>query len=63
MLLPQLLYGARGANGVSYHHYKDLRNTGKAKITIDAKVEHANTRGEIEYDYIKDPGEYYQVTL
>ena len=29
------------------------------KITVDAKWS-ANTRGEIEYDYIKDPGEYYQ---
>ena len=57
---PQLLYGARGANGVSNYNNKDQPNAGDAKITVDAKVEHANTRGEIEYDYIKDPGEYYQ---
>ena len=29
------------------------------KSTVDAKWS-ANTRGEIEYDYIKDPREYYQ---
>lgn len=53
------LYGARGANGVVIITTK-TGNTGKAKITIDAKWS-MNTRGEIEYDYIKDPAEYYEV--
>ena len=52
------LYGARGANGVKIITTKSAK-AGDAKITVDAKWS-ANTRGEIEYDYIKDPGEYYQ---
>lgn len=52
------LYGARGANGVIIITTKSAK-AGDAKITVDAKWS-ANTRGEIEYDYIKDPGEYYQ---
>ena len=50
------LYGARGANGVIIITTKSAK-AGDAKITVDAKWS-ANTRGEIEYDYIKDPGEY-----
>ena len=52
------LYGARGANGVIIITTKSAKS-GEAKITVDAKWS-ANTRGEIEYDYIKDPGEYYE---
>lgn len=53
------LYGARGANGVIIITTKAAK-TGKTKVTIDAKWS-INTRGEIEYDYIKDPAEYYEV--
>lgn len=52
------LYGARGANGVIIITTKTAK-AGDSKITVDAKWS-ANTRGEIEYDYIKDPGEYYE---
>lgn len=52
------LYGARGANGVIMITTKAAKS-GDAKITVDAKWS-ANTRGEIEYDYIKDPAEYYE---
>lgn len=53
------LYGARGANGVIIITTK-VAQSGKSKVTIDAKWS-INTRGEIEYDYLKDPAEYYEV--
>lgn len=52
------LYGARGANGVIIITTKQAK-TGEAKVTASAKWG-VNTRGTIDYDYIKDPGEYYE---
>lgn len=52
------LYGARGANGVIMITTRTAKS-GDAKVTVDAKWS-VNTRGAIDYDYIKDPGEYYE---
>lgn len=52
------LYGARGANGVIIITTKQAK-AGEAVITASAKWG-VNTRGTIDYDYIKDPGEYYE---
>lgn len=52
------LYGARGANGVILITTKHA-NLGKATITLDAKVG-ANTNGQIDYDRITEPGQYYE---
>ena len=52
------LYGARGANGVIIITTKNAKS-GEAVITASAKWG-ANTRGAIDYDYIKDPGQYYE---
>ena len=53
------LYGARGANGVIMITTKKGK-TDRAVITVDAKWS-LNTRGNIDYDYIKDPAEYYEM--
>ncbi|EJW99368.1 TonB-dependent receptor plug domain protein [gut metagenome] len=53
------LYGARGANGVIIITTKQAK-TGDAVITASAKWG-VNTRGNIDYDYIDDPGQYYEV--
>lgn len=52
------LYGARGANGVIIITTKQAK-AGEARITASAKWG-VNTRGTIDYDYIKDPGQYYE---
>lgn len=52
------LYGARGANGVIIITTKQAK-AGDAVVTASAKWG-VNTRGTIDYDYIKDPGEYYE---
>lgn len=52
------LYGARGANGVIIITTKSAK-AGEAVINASAKWG-ANSRGTIDYDYIKDPGEYYE---
>lgn len=52
------LYGARGANGVIIITTKNAKS-GEAVITASAKWG-ANTRGTVDYDYIKDPGQYYE---
>ena len=52
------LYGARGANGVIIITTKQAK-AGEAVVTASAKWG-VNTRGTIDYDYIKDPGEYYE---
>lgn len=52
------LYGARGANGVIIITTKQAK-AGEAIVTASAKWG-ANMRGTVEYDYIKDPGEYYE---
>lgn len=53
------LYGARGANGVIMITTKRAER-GKAQITVDAKWG-ANTDGYVNYDYIKDPAQYYEL--
>lgn len=53
------LYGARGANGVIMITTKQAKR-GKATITVDAKWG-GNSDGYVDYDYIKDPREYYEL--
>lgn len=53
------LYGARGANGVIMITTKKGK-TEKATVTLDAKWG-VNSRATQKYDYIKDPGEYYEM--
>ncbi|MDD5862710.1 MAG: TonB-dependent receptor plug domain-containing protein [Prevotella sp.] len=53
------LYGARGANGVIMITTKHAQK-GKAIITVDAKWG-GNSDGYVDYDYIKDPREYYEL--
>ena len=53
------LYGARGANGVIVITTKKGKQ-GDAKVTLDAKWG-ANTRATQDYDYIKNPAQYYEV--
>ena len=52
------LYGARGANGVIMITTKKAK-LGDAKINIDAKWG-LNTKALESYDYITDPGLYYE---
>ena len=52
------LYGARGANGVILITTKRAR-LGEANVTVDAKWG-ANTRATQDYNYITDPGQYYE---
>ena len=53
------LYGARGANGVILVTTKQAKR-GKATITMDAKWG-GNSDGYVDYDYITDPREYYEL--
>ena len=53
------LYGARGANGVILVTTKQAKR-GKAAITVDAKWG-GNSDGYVDYDYITDPREYYEL--
>ena len=52
------LYGARGANGVIMITTKKAK-LGEAKVSIDAKWG-LNTKALKSYDYITDPGQYYE---
>ena len=52
------LYGARGANGVILITTKRAK-LGEAKVTVDAKWG-LNTRATQDYDFIKDPAQYYE---
>lgn len=52
------LYGARGANGVIMVTTKNA-SKGKSIISFDAKWG-VNTDGRVDYDYISDPGQYYE---
>ena len=52
------LYGARGANGVIMITTKKAK-LGEAKVTVDAKWG-LNTKALKSYDYITDPGLYYE---
>lgn len=52
------LYGARGANGVIMITTKKSKGS-EAVVTFDAKVG-VNQRAIRHYDYITDPGEYYE---
>ncbi|MDE6277462.1 MAG: SusC/RagA family TonB-linked outer membrane protein [Muribaculaceae bacterium] len=52
------LYGARGANGVILITTKRAK-LGEAQVVVDAKWG-ANTRATQDYDYITDPGMFYE---
>lgn len=52
------LYGARGANGVIMITTKKAKR-GNAVVNVDAKWG-ANTKALLTYDYITDPGQYYE---
>ena len=52
------LYGARGANGVIMITTKKAK-LGEAKVSVDAKWG-LNTKALKSYDYITDPGLYYE---
>ena len=52
------LYGSRGANGVIMVTTKSAR-VGEAVVNVDAKWG-VNSRALIEYDVIKNPGQYYE---
>ncbi len=53
------LYGARGANGVIMITTKKAKHT-DAVVNVDAKWG-LNTKALKNYDYITDPGQYYEV--
>ena len=53
------LYGARGANGVIMVTTKRAK-AGDARVTFDAKWG-VNTPARKLYDYVKDPGQYYEM--
>ena len=53
------LYGSRGANGVIMITTKRGKSQ-DAKVTVDAKWG-VNTRASRDYDYITDPGQYYEM--
>ena len=53
------LYGARGANGVIMITTKKGQS-GSAHVSFDAKWG-ANTRAARDYDYIKNPAQYYEI--
>ena len=53
------LYGARGANGVIMITTKKGQS-GSARVTFDAKWG-SNSRATQDYDYIKNPAQYYEV--
>jgi len=52
------LYGARGANGVIMITTKKAKS-GEAIVSVDAKWG-VNTKAIKNYDYITDPGQYYE---
>ena len=53
------LYGARGANGVILITTKRAK-LGDAQVIVDAKWG-ANTRASVDYDFIRDPSQYYEL--
>lgn len=54
------MYGARGSNGVIIITTK-RGTSGKVQVTFDAKVG-VNSRAVPEYDIIKNPADYYEMT-
>ena len=52
------LYGARGANGVILITTKSAQR-GNTKVNFSARWG-ANSDGRVKYDYITDPGQYYE---
>lgn len=55
------LYGARGANGVIMITTKSAeKGENKTTITFDAKLG-ANSNATVDYDYIDNPAEYYEM--
>ena len=53
------LYGARGANGVILITTKRAK-LGDVQVIVDAKWG-ANTRASVDYDFIRDPSQYYEL--
>lgn len=53
------LYGARGANGVILITTKRAK-LGEAQVTVNAKWG-VNSRAAVDYDYVKDPKQYYEM--
>lgn len=53
------LYGARGANGVIMITTKKAKR-GEAVVNFEAKVG-VNTKAVKFYDYVTDPGQYYEI--
>ncbi len=53
------LYGARGANGVIMITTKNGKSE-NATVTFDSKWS-MNSRATIDYDYVKDPAQYYEM--
>ena len=53
------LYGARGANGVIMITTKRATSN-DAIVNVDIKVG-VNSRGEKDYNYVRDPGQYYEL--
>lgn len=53
------LYGARGANGVILITTKRAK-LGEAQVIVDAKWG-ANTRAAVDYDFVRDPSQYYEL--
>ncbi len=54
------LYGARGANGVVLITTKRGKAGQSARVTLDAKWG-SNSKAVRDYDYVTDPGMYYQL--
>lgn len=55
------LYGARGANGVIMITTKSAaKGEGKTTFNLDVKLG-ANSNAAVDYDYIDNPGEYYEM--
>lgn len=55
------LYGARGANGVIMITTKNAaKGDNKTTVTLDAKLG-ANSNAAVDYDYIDNPAEYYEM--
>lgn len=55
------LYGSRAANGVIIITTKKGKSKGgSASVTVDAKWG-VNTRASQDYDYVTDPGQYYEM--
>ena len=59
-MLLQMLYGARGANGVILITTK--RKVRDSRVTFDAKWG-VNKRAVPSYETVTDPGKFYEMSL